>query len=159
MNREKIRRISSAVLLVAAVIVFAVSGVLYLKEKSRVEDLKKNCTAQTEGIIVSSDKHSVTHTERVSAHNSKQVKETYYLTKYDYTVDGKKYTLTEDIRTSYAPTVGAMTAVTYDPSDPEKAYTGSTPRSYTEKYIYTLIGSGVVSVFMLITVIRLFRGR
>ena len=159
MDRDKIKRISSVVLLVISVVAFGISGFLYLREEHRVDDLKKSCTAETEGIIISIDKHTEAHSEHVTAHTTKQVKETYYLTKYDYTVDGQQYTLSEDIRTTYPPSVGAMTTVRYDPSDPEKAYTGSVPMSESNKYLRFMIPSGVLGAVMLISVISMLKRR
>ena len=157
MDREKIKRIVPVILLAVSLAAFGISGVLYLLEEHRVKDLKTSCTAQTEGIIVSLDKHTEAHSEHVTAHTYKQVKETYYLTKYDYTVDGKKYTLSEDIRTTYPPNVGAMTTIKYDPSDPEKAYTGSVPNNNSNRYLRFMIPSGVLAAVALLSIISMRR--
>lgn len=99
---------------------------------------------ETSGIIKSVDVREV---------ESGTYDDSYYYwestVKYDYTVDGREYTRTTDLRANYTGREGEQVTVIYNKSNPQKSSIGSRNRS-----LYSGIASIIGSAWLLSYMIR-----
>lgn len=132
------------ILLVLALVFAAYGSIRYFTGKAKYDDLIASCTAQADAEVISCDSHIVKETKRVSKHSTKTVSHTYYLTKAQFTVDGKQYVCEEDSTVEFP--VGALTTIQYDPSDPERNFIGSAPMNDYQNYLRPMIIGGVLAL-------------
>ncbi|SDA14672.1 Glycosyl hydrolases family 16 [Ruminococcus sp. YE71] len=134
-------------------LVLCVSGAIrYFREKRDYDTLMKDCTVQTDAVCIDSDSYVVTTRQRYSSYRT-----TWYNSKLEYIVDGKKYQYVENSKTEFP--VGSVTYVTYDPDDPTKVYVGSAPTRRYDSALHNVIIGGMLLVVTSASLLSRMRNR